>query len=325
MSATSFESFEQTCVALGATRKIAEAHAALLDAYSEKHRAYHTLAHVEACLQHLNTLRDLAKAPEEIALALWFHDAVYKSPALFSNEKASARMALRWGRAMGISEESLRRIESMILRTETHAMDPGESEQGPDLALFLDIDLAILGADEVGYATFERDIRAEYRWVPLESLYTSGRVKALRRLLARKPIYATERMRSLFEARAQENIRRTIPLLEAVDSNAIRTTNSHFYRLAFGRLAAFYPWSDLASVTCQADGLYCAFRFMRMDLPGGAEDLLDGDLVPWSDEVSIARIRSLPNYDGSREGQDTPYVYQATLPIPPVLTGQAFR
>jgi predicted metal-dependent HD superfamily phosphohydrolase len=315
--------FEDCCKALGATRKIAEVQAQVIAAYGEKHRAYHTLAHIESCLQHLYAFRESAKAPEEIALAIWFHDVVYKSPAWSSNEKASARLARTWCRTMGIAEETTERIASMILRTDTHAIDGDEAARDADLAVFLDIDLAILGADEITYATFERDIRAEFRWVPFESLYTAGRAKVLRRLLERKPLYATPKVRAQFEARAQENIRKTLPLLEALESTAIRTTTSNFYRLAFGRLHALYAWSDLASVTWQAEGLYCAFRFIRMELPGGAQDLLDGDVIPWSDEVSIARVRSLPNYDRSREAQG--YVYEATLPIPAQLTGNAFR
>ena len=51
---------------------------ALLKAYSEKHRRYHTGEHINATLKHLDTVEDLADDVDEIEIALWFHDAIYK-------------------------------------------------------------------------------------------------------------------------------------------------------------------------------------------------------------------------------------------------------
>ena len=51
--------------------------AELTQRYSEPHRHYHTLEHLDACLRHLAGVQDQLERPQEIACALWFHDAIY--------------------------------------------------------------------------------------------------------------------------------------------------------------------------------------------------------------------------------------------------------
>ena len=50
---------------------------ALLAAYAEPQRHYHSTQHLAECLHGFETVRHLAQRPAEVALALWFHDAVY--------------------------------------------------------------------------------------------------------------------------------------------------------------------------------------------------------------------------------------------------------
>ena len=65
---------------------------ALLTAYSEKHRHYHTTRHIDHCLSELDSASSLARDPAEVEIALWFHDAIY-DPHSSKNEERSADWA----------------------------------------------------------------------------------------------------------------------------------------------------------------------------------------------------------------------------------------
>jgi len=47
----------------------------LVRKYSEDHRAYHTLRHLDECFSHFFAVRPQCVYPAEIELAVWFHDA----------------------------------------------------------------------------------------------------------------------------------------------------------------------------------------------------------------------------------------------------------
>ena len=121
-------------------------------------RHYHTLAHLDSCLLELDGARELALRPAEVELALWFHDAVYRSWRR-DNEARSADLAVTLLRAA--PAETVDRIRQMILATKHD--DTGFSG---DTALVIDIDLSILGASPALYSSFEKAIRREYWWVP---------------------------------------------------------------------------------------------------------------------------------------------------------------
>ena len=48
----------------------------VLARYSEPHRKYHTMQHLNECFVHLENVRSLCEHPAEVELALWFHDAI---------------------------------------------------------------------------------------------------------------------------------------------------------------------------------------------------------------------------------------------------------
>ncbi len=168
-------------------------------AYSEKHRAYHTTRHIDECLGLADEFGPLARQPEEVKLALWFHDAIYESMSS-SNEERSAEWAARFMREAGLPRESIDRVRSHIQATR-HVAESAE----PDSQLVVDIDLAILGADRARYEEFERDVRIEYRWVP-GILYRSKRAEILKSFLDRPRIYQWEPLHQRFERSARENV-----------------------------------------------------------------------------------------------------------------------
>ena len=70
----------------------------LVAAYSEKHRHYHTARHISQCLKEFSEAKNLAQKPDEVELALWFHDAVYDVFAKNSDTTCLRRTAKRKAR-----------------------------------------------------------------------------------------------------------------------------------------------------------------------------------------------------------------------------------
>ena len=180
---------------------------AVVSAYAQKHRHYHTEAHIDACLAQLDSHRELACAPHEIELALWFHDAVYKTRAS-DNEEKSAEWACAFLAGHGVAADVRERIRGLILATKHDA--PAETA---DAKLLVDIDLAILGADALTYERFEQDVRQEYRWVP-GPMFRRARAKILRSFLARDRIYATGPFHDRLERTARRNLETAIGNLD---------------------------------------------------------------------------------------------------------------
>jgi len=174
-------------------------------AWNGMSRHYHTLTHLEACLRELDEARQLAVRFGEVELALWFHDAVYRSWR-HDNEQRSADLAVRTLRAASI--ESVERIRQMVQAT-THR----DEDLAGDTALVVDIDLSILGQSPEIYAQFERAIRREYWWVS-RARYVAGRGAVLRKFLGRAAIYQHDHFYDRYESQARANITAALGQLE---------------------------------------------------------------------------------------------------------------
>lgn len=178
----------------------------LIKAHAEKHRAYHRLDHIAACLRHLDDVRDQAERPDEIEMALWFHDAVYK-PLSATNEEDSADWAEAWLVRRGADASMIARITDHILDTKSH-----DAPDTIDGQIMLDIDLSILGTPAHIYDEYEQNIRFEYRRVP-KFIYRKKRSEVLRIFLSRNRIYATGYFHDKFERQARNNLSRAISSL----------------------------------------------------------------------------------------------------------------
>ncbi|HEX6434059.1 MAG TPA: hypothetical protein VFZ87_07440, partial [Gemmatimonadales bacterium] len=152
--------------------------------------------------------RELARHPEEVEAALWFHDAVYVAGAA-DNEEQSARLAESALQSHGVAAESCHRVKELV-RTTQHLRPPHD----PDAQLLCDIDLAILGREPAAFDRFESEIRREYGWVP-ESQYRSARSAVLARFLARPFIFQTRRFTERYEAQARQNLERAVEALSS--------------------------------------------------------------------------------------------------------------
>ncbi|MDM8522605.1 hypothetical protein QUF80_04465 [Desulfococcaceae bacterium HSG8] len=172
-------------------------------AYSEPHRDYHTLVHVEDCLNELERSCVLADHANEIRIAIWFHDAVYK-PFATDNEARSAQMAEKSLVEAGISPAVADRVSDLILATK-HPCRPKTA----DASLIVDIDLSILGKPPDIFDAYEENIRYEYKRVPW-FIYRKKRAELLKLFLSQERIYLRNEFRNRYEKQAMENIKRSV-------------------------------------------------------------------------------------------------------------------
>lgn len=167
--------------------------------YAEPGRHYHTLAHLDGCLDTFELVRSLCARPDEAELALWLHDVIW-TPLGTDNEAQSATWAQELCRQAGLPAEIGSRVCALILATK----HDGTPLSG-DAAVVADVDLAILGASPDVFGRYEAAIRAEYAAVP-EAEFRAGRARVLRSFLERPAIYATPVMHEALERRARENL-----------------------------------------------------------------------------------------------------------------------
>ena len=177
--------------------------ASLLARWCEPHRRYHTLQHLRECLDLFAHDRALAERPGEVALALWFHDAVYDT-GRHDNEAESAAWARRVLLEAGADAAVADRVHALIMATR-HS----ELPRTPDATLLVDIDLAILGAEPARFAEYERQIRDEYGFVP-EAAFREKRAAILRGFLERPALFSTPRYAERFDKPARANLARAI-------------------------------------------------------------------------------------------------------------------
>lgn len=179
---------------------------ALVEHYSESHRAYHNLAHILDCLQELDSAKQLAANSDAMELALWYHDVIY-DPHANDNEERSAELAAKAMDDAGLPAKLRQTVAALILSTKKH-----DGSLDLDAPLMVDVDLSILGREPARFDEYERQIRQEYSWVP-ESAFAEGRSAILENFLSRANLYGTVFFRAKYERQARENLRRSIQQL----------------------------------------------------------------------------------------------------------------
>lgn len=203
----------------GGWRALADAYAAggaadrwfgvLTRQYSEPGRHYHNLRHVAEMLRLLGQFEADAEDYTAVRFAAWFHDAVYDTRKQ-TNEEESAALAERALGELGVPPRTAALTRRLILATKGHEA----AGDLPDLGLFLDADLSILGAEEETYTAYSEAIRREYAWVP-EAAYRAGRLKVLTSFLRRERLYYTDPLAERLEATARRNLSNEISALSS--------------------------------------------------------------------------------------------------------------
>ena len=171
---------------------------ALIRAWDEPQRHYHDQSHLIWLLDEAERRAAIIRDAAFVGYAIWFHDAVYQ-PGEPDNEKLSAD----WARSSLAHEPALaRRVGAVIELTKNHA----EGEAEGDAALFLDMDIAILGAPWETYCRYAAGVRREFSMYP-DGAFAAGRWRFLEKQLAHARTFRTDLYeRELGEA-ARANMR----------------------------------------------------------------------------------------------------------------------
>ena len=186
-----------------------EQQAAIEAAYATPPRAYHHSGHVQDVMRHYDCVAAGPgwKHPAEVYLAVLYHDAIYQ-PGRSDNEARSAELA-REHIARWLSGVDAARVAALIELTSRHGrFAPDEVDE--DAALFLDCDMAILGAEPAVFDAYDRGIAAEYRGHVPGWLYKLNRRRFLKGLLARERIYLSDFFHARLDVQARRNLRRAI-------------------------------------------------------------------------------------------------------------------
>ncbi len=183
--------------------------AELKAAHAQPPRAYHNLGHVQALLRHYH---DVAagpgwRQPREVLLAMLYHDAIYEA-GRGDNEVRSAQLAreaiAHWLPDAGIDAD---RVAALIALTARHGSLRGD-ELDADAALFLDSDMAILGAPPEVFDAYDHGIAEEYRGKVPGFLFRLNRRRFLKGMLAQPRIFFSDFFHQRCDAQARANLRR---------------------------------------------------------------------------------------------------------------------
>ena len=182
--------------------------------YAEPNRHYHDARHLDHCLRQFDLIAEQIGRPDDVEAAIWFHDVIVV-PGRRDNEERSA--AYFHDVAAGkIAPQTIDAVVALILRT-THRDAPTD----PDHQFLCDIDLSSFGSPWEAFLDNSAAVRAEFRGSD-EEFYHCERA-FLESLLRRARIFHSDFFHELYEAKARDNIRRFIGVLEQSRSGAAVT------------------------------------------------------------------------------------------------------
>lgn len=170
--------------------------------YSQEHRHYHTLQHIDECLREFVEVSNYCENVIAVEMALWYHDIVYE-PSSTVNERMSANKAVFDCIRLGVEYSFQTLVVDLVLATR-HVM-----EVSGDAAIVADIDLSILGRPWNRFSEYEQQIQEEYANVPIKD-FIVGRSQLLDGLMRRTRIYQTDVFRDKYEKTARGNIARAL-------------------------------------------------------------------------------------------------------------------
>lgn len=181
----------------------------LTDHYSEPHRAYHTLNHLQNCFNEFDEVKHLLNNPDAVEMAIWFHDIIYDIGKK-DNEEKSAEFAKNFCQKNKLSENFSKEVEHHILATGDHTLS-----NNSDTNYLIDIDLSILGYPIEEIYKFEEQINKEYSTIYTQKEFLIGRIGFLSiKLKDNDSVFKTEYFKNKYGQSCQDNIPKTIENLQ---------------------------------------------------------------------------------------------------------------
>ena len=203
---------EAARVVRGDVRGLLSVREDLVRRWTEPHRGYHSLRHLDEVVAALGELRATTIGTEAewagVVFAAWFHDAVYDVTTPADNERLSSGLARSALSRRGAGPQV---VDLTCALVEASAGHDVSATHGPHAA-FHDADLWILSAPPERFDQYCSDVRREYGSVP-DAAYAAGRSAILRPFLDRDSVYRTPHARQRWEASARRNLSRELSRL----------------------------------------------------------------------------------------------------------------
>ncbi|MBM9548965.1 hypothetical protein JWG40_18200 [Leptospira sp. 201903074] len=177
--------------------------------YSEPHRTYHNLNHLYQMLGEYDSVSTELQDPEITLFALFYHDLIYDVSSK-TNEEESAKIAKERLSELRIATERIETCIEEILATKSHRLG---DRCHPDTSYFLDIDISILGSEEIKYYEYAKNIRKEYSIFSRED-YQKGRIQVLDHFVENIRLFHTDFFFDKYEIKSRHNVKLEIHSLQ---------------------------------------------------------------------------------------------------------------
>ncbi len=182
----------------------------LLSMHNDPARRVHAAQHLLDCFAKLKRWHQETQHFHQVALAIWFHDALF-DPQRHDNEARSARLASDRLSAAKVAPETVQRVRELIISSR-----PGEQLNTREARLLHDIDRAVFGASSESYNRYERNLRHENSHIG-DFIYRRKRIEQLQALLTRSQLYLTDSAQTDLQVPAAANLKRWLEIWQQPD------------------------------------------------------------------------------------------------------------
>ena len=216
-------SWLRDCAQAGATAPENEIRATgerLLDLWSDPTRRFHDVRHLADVLNRVDERGEETHEPALVRLAAWYHGAIFDAAVKAAyanrggeNETASALLAQEELSALGVGEDSTRRVGELVTALLRHSPDATDY----DCAVLCDADLAVLASEPQKYKAYVRDVREEYAHIPTAD-YLRARIAIVTKLLNRESLFSSP-LGAAWEDAARQNLQAELQRLTKESDN----------------------------------------------------------------------------------------------------------